>query len=109
MDTTIQLTGTATQSGVILARVRGSIPHHFLTACMADYPPELQACADQLEGRSMLVEKAQPFPIECVVRGYLAGSGLKEYRDSGSVCGIKLPEGLREASRLESPIFTPST
>ncbi len=89
--------------------IRGSIPHHFLTACMADYPPELQACADQLEGRSMLVEKAQPFPIECVVRGYLAGSGLKEYRDSGSVCGIKLPEGLREASRLESPIFTPST
>ena len=89
--------------------IRGSIPHHFLTACLADYPPELQACADQLEGRSMLVEKAQPFPIECVVRGYLAGSGLKEYRDSGSVCGIKLPEGLRESSRLESPIFTPST
>jgi phosphoribosylaminoimidazole-succinocarboxamide synthase len=57
----------------------------------------------------MLVEKAQPFPIECVVRGYLAGSGLKEYRDSGSVCGIKLPEGLREASRLEKPIFTPAT
>jgi len=89
--------------------MRGSIPHHFLTACVADYPPELRAFADQLEGRSMLVEKAQPFPIECVVRGYLAGSGLKEYRDSGSVCGIKLPEGLREASRLENPIFTPAT
>jgi phosphoribosylaminoimidazole-succinocarboxamide synthase len=89
--------------------MRGSIPHHFLTACVADYPRELQVFADQLEGRSMLVEKAQPFPIECVVRGYLAGSGLKEYRDSGSVCGIKLPEGLREASRLEKPIFTPAT
>jgi phosphoribosylaminoimidazole-succinocarboxamide synthase len=57
----------------------------------------------------MLVEKAQPFPIECVVRGYLAGSGWKEYRDSGTVCGIRLPSGLKEASRLETPIFTPAT
>jgi phosphoribosylaminoimidazole-succinocarboxamide synthase len=69
----------------------------------------LHALADQLEGRSMLVEKAQPFPIECVVRGYLAGSGWKEYRTSESVCGINLPAGLQESSRLENPIFTPST
>jgi phosphoribosylaminoimidazole-succinocarboxamide synthase len=76
---------------------------------MADYPRELRAFADQLEGRSMLVKKAQTFPIECVVRGYLAGSGLKEYGATGSVCGIKLPPGLVEASRLEAPIFTPAT
>jgi phosphoribosylaminoimidazole-succinocarboxamide synthase len=85
------------------------IPHHFITARVNDYPRELHAFAEQLEGRSMLVERAQPFPIECVVRGYLAGSGLKEYQATGSVCGIKLPGGLREASRLESPIFTPAT
>ena len=85
------------------------IPHHFITAEVAEYPRELRAFRNQLEGRSMLVRKAQPFPIECVVRGYLAGSGLKEYRASGRVCGIKLPEGLREASRLAQPIFTPAT
>jgi phosphoribosylaminoimidazole-succinocarboxamide synthase len=65
--------------------------------------------ADQLEGRSMLVQKTQPFPVECVVRGYLAGSGWKEYRTTQSVCGIKLPAGLQESSRLENPIFTPAT
>src|SRR5271157_7516 len=85
------------------------IRHHFMTAKVADYPPELHPFADQLEGRSMLVEKAQTFPIECVVRGYLAGSGWKEYRATASVCGIKLPAGLPEASRLENPIFTPAT
>jgi phosphoribosylaminoimidazole-succinocarboxamide synthase len=89
--------------------IKEGIPHHFITARVADYPRELFAFADQLEGRSMLVEKAQPFPIECVVRGYLAGSGLKEYRATGKVCGIRLPEGLREASRLDNPIFTPAT
>ena len=89
--------------------IQGQVPHHFITARVADYPRELQAFADQLEGRSMLVKKAQAFPIECVVRGYLAGSGLKEYRASGSVCGIKLPAGLTEASRLDTPIFTPAT
>ena len=86
-----------------------AIPHHFLTAQLSEYPERLRAFADQLEGRSMLVEKAAPFPIECVVRGYLAGSGLKEYRATGRVCGIKLPPGLREASRLDAPIFTPAT
>jgi len=90
-------------------RIQDEIRHHFITAKVADYPRELHPFADQLEGRSMLVEKARTFPIECVVRGYLAGSGWKEYRASQSVCGIRLPPGLHEASRLETPIFTPST
>jgi len=89
--------------------IQEEIRHHFITAKVADYPPELQPFADQLEGRSMLVEKAQTFPIECVVRGYLAGSGWKEYRSTGRVCGIKLSAGLEEASRLENPIFKPAT
>lgn len=90
-------------------RFLGLVPTHFLTANLAEYPKELQAFADQIEGRSMLVTKAQPFPIECVVRGYLAGSGWKEYRSNGTVCGIKLPGGLMESSRLDEPIFTPAT
>lgn len=90
-------------------RFLGLVPTHFLTADLAEYPKELQAMADEIEGRSMLVKKAQPFPIECVVRGYLAGSGWKEYRSNGTVCGIKLPAGLMESSRLEQPIFTPAT
>ena len=90
-------------------RFKDLVPTHFLTAQLPDYPRELQAFADQIEGRSMLVKKAEPFPIECVVRGYLAGSGWKEYRSSGTVCGIKLPAGLVESSRLDEPIFTPAT
>jgi phosphoribosylaminoimidazole-succinocarboxamide synthase len=90
-------------------RIKDEIPHHFITADVAEYPSALHAFADQLVGRSMLVEKAQPFPIECVVRGYLAGSGWKEYRSAGMVCGIKLPAGLQEAARLDNPIFTPAT
>ena len=90
-------------------RFLGLVPTHFLTADLAEYPKELQEMADQIEGRSMLVKKAQPFPIECVVRGYLAGSGWKEYRSNGTVCGIKLPAGLMESSRLDQPIFTPAT
>lgn len=86
-----------------------AIPHHLVTAQVDAYPPELRPYADQLEGRSMLVEKARAFPIECVVRGFLAGSGLKEYRSHGSVCGIKLPAGLAEGSKLDTPIFTPAT
>ena len=89
--------------------IQDEFRHHFISANVADYPAELHPFADQLEGRSMLVEKAKTFPIECVVRGYLVGSGWKEYRANGSVCGIKLPAGLQEASRLETPIFTPST
>jgi phosphoribosylaminoimidazole-succinocarboxamide synthase len=86
-----------------------SFPNHFLSSKLEDYPSELQPFADQLEGRSMLVRKAEPFPIECVVRGYLAGSGLKEYRVTGRVCGIELPAGLSEGSRFDQPIFTPAT
>ncbi len=85
------------------------VPQHFVTADVADYPRELQPFADQLAERSMLVTKAQPFPIECVVRGYLAGSGWKDYRATGAVCGVKLPAGLRESAKLEQPIFTPAT
>jgi len=86
-----------------------SIRHHFLTSQVSEYPRELQRFGEQLEGRSMLVEKAKPLPIECVVRGFLAGSGLKEYRSDQSICGIKLPPGLVEGSRLDPPIFTPAT
>jgi phosphoribosylaminoimidazole-succinocarboxamide synthase len=85
------------------------VPHHFLTAKVAEYPAELQPFADQLNGRSMLVTKAKPFPIECVARGYLAGSGWKDYQKTGAVCGIRLPAGLKESSRLDEPIFTPAT
>jgi phosphoribosylaminoimidazole-succinocarboxamide synthase len=76
---------------------------------VGDYPAELQPFADQLQERSILVQRTNPLPIECVVRGYLAGSGLKEYKADGTVCGIKLPAGLRMADRLPEPIFTPST
>ncbi|MGA2607622.1 MAG: phosphoribosylaminoimidazolesuccinocarboxamide synthase [Terriglobia bacterium] len=86
-----------------------SFPNHFLSFKLEDYPSELQPFVDQLEGRSMLVRKAEPFPIECVVRGYLAGSGLNEYRVTGRVCGIELPAGLSEGSKLDQPLFTPAT
>jgi phosphoribosylaminoimidazole-succinocarboxamide synthase len=86
-----------------------SFRNHFLSSALEDYPGELQPFADQLEGRSMLVRKAEPFPVECVVRGYLAGSGLNEYRATGRVCGIELPAGLSEGSKFEQPIFTPAT
>ena len=82
---------------------------HFLTAYVDEYPAELRKYRDQLEGRSMLVKRAEMVPIECVARGYLAGSGWKEYRASGTVCGIPLPQGLRESDKLPEPIFTPAT
>ena len=84
-------------------------PTHFLTANVDDYPAPLQAYRDQLEGRSMLVKRAKMVEIECVARGYLSGSGWKEYRERGTVCGIPLPAGLRESDKLPEPIFTPST
>ena len=86
-----------------------TFPNHFLSSKLSDYPAEFRPFADQLEGRSMLVRKADAFPIECVVRGYLAGSGLKEYRATGKVCGIQLPAGLSEGSKFDEPIFTPAT
>jgi len=85
------------------------IPNHLIATKVVDYPAELQPFADQLQERSILVQRTTPLPIECVVRGYLAGSGLKEYKADGTVCGIKLPAGLRMADRLPEPIFTPST
>ncbi len=85
------------------------VENHLVTAEVKDYPPECAPYAEELAGRSMLVVKAEPLPVEYIVRGYLAGSGLKEYRQQGTVCGIKLPEGLQEADRLPEPIFTPST
>ena len=86
-----------------------NIPSHILTANVDEYPAEFRPFSDQLTGRSMLVKRAQPFPIECVARGYLAGSGWKDYRATEAVCGIRLPGGLVESSRLEEPIFTPAT
>jgi phosphoribosylaminoimidazole-succinocarboxamide synthase len=85
------------------------IDNHFVTADFDDFPQELHAFRDQLAGRSMIVRKTNPLPVECVVRGYLAGSGWKEYQESQSVCGEKLPPGLQLASQLPEPIFTPAT
>ncbi|NCO67668.1 MAG: phosphoribosylaminoimidazolesuccinocarboxamide synthase [Nitrospirae bacterium CG_4_10_14_0_8_um_filter_41_23] len=85
------------------------IPNHIVATKIENFPEKLHKYADILEGRSMLVKKAKPMPVECVVRGYLSGSGWKEYKEKGVVCGIKLPEGLVESSRLDEPIFTPST
>jgi len=86
-----------------------TIDNHFITANFDQFPKELQGFREQLAGRSMIVKKTQPLTVECVVRGYLAGSGWKEYQKSQSVCGIKLPSGLKLASQLPEPIFTPST
>src|ERR1700726_3158643 len=85
------------------------IDNHFIAASFDKFPQELQQFGDQLAGRSMIVKKTKPLAVECVVRGYLAGSGWKEYQKSQSVCGIKLPAGLQLASQLPEPIFTPST
>jgi phosphoribosylaminoimidazole-succinocarboxamide synthase len=89
--------------------VQDIAPNHLIATKVVDFPAELHKYADQLEGRSMLVKRARMFPVECVARGYIAGSGWKEYKTSGSVCGIKLPAGLQDGSRLPKPLFTPST
>jgi len=85
------------------------VPNHFLSADVADLPEQFVPHAEWLRGRFMLVRKASVYPVECIVRGYLAGSGWKEYQQAGTVCGIPLPGGLIESSRLDDPIFTPST
>jgi len=85
------------------------IANHFISARIPDYPKELHKYGDALKGRSMLVKKAKTIPVECVVRGYLSGSGWKEYQESQSICGIKLPAGLRESNKLPEVIFTPAT
>ncbi len=85
------------------------VSNHVITADVSQYPPSCRPYADDLEGRSILVKKAQPLPVECVVRGYITGSGWKSYQKDGTVCGIRLPDGLVESDRLPEPIFTPST
>jgi len=85
------------------------VPHHVVSADVSEYPDELKPFRNQLEGRSMLVQKTDVLPIECVVRGYIVGSGWKDYKKTGAICGIALPAGLRESDRLEPPIFTPAT
>jgi phosphoribosylaminoimidazole-succinocarboxamide synthase len=85
------------------------VPHHLITTNFDEFPAACQPHKDKLAGRTMLVKKSTPAPIECIVRGYLAGSGWKDYQKTGAVCGIPLPKGLQEASRLDEPIFTPST
>jgi phosphoribosylaminoimidazole-succinocarboxamide synthase len=87
--------------------LRDVIPNHLLTA--TEFPPEFASYRDELTGRSMVVRKTRPLPIECVVRGYVSGSGWKDYRATGKICGIALPAGLRESDRLPEPIFTPAT
>lgn len=91
------------------AQMEDIIPNHIISTDVADYPAECQPYADVLAGRSMWVKKAQPLAAECIVRGYVSGSGWKDYKATGSICGIKLPEGLKESDRLAEPIFTPST
>ena len=85
------------------------VPNHLIATQVRDFPAQLHPYADQLEGRSMLVKRATMFPVECVARGYLAGSGWKEYQSSRTICGIALPEGLQDGSQLPQPIFTPAT
>jgi len=89
--------------------LRGVMPNHVLATRVEDYPAELHPFADQLEGRSMLVKRAKMIDVECVARGYISGSGWKDYKTNGSVCGIPLPAGLEESGRLPEPIFTPAS
>jgi len=88
--------------------LKDTVPNHLLTARPEEFPDPLQPYVGQLGGRSMIVRRAQMFPVECVVRAYLSGSGWKDYQANGSVCGIQLPSGLRESDRLPEPIFTPA-
>jgi len=89
--------------------LRDTVPNHMVTTDTNRYPAVLRKYADQLRGRSMLVYRAEMFPVECVVRGYISGSAWKEYKTSGAVCGIQLPQGLKESDQLPEPIFTPAT
>ena len=85
------------------------VPNHFVTADVNQYPAAIRSHADELRGRSMMVMRAEMFPVECVARGYLSGSGWKEYKATGKVCGIQLPAGMKESDQLPEPIFTPAT
>ncbi|HEY2039730.1 MAG TPA: phosphoribosylaminoimidazolesuccinocarboxamide synthase, partial [Edaphobacter sp.] len=88
--------------------LKDTVPNHVLTADTTLFPDQLKPYLDQLEGRSMIVRRAQMFPVECVVRAYISGSGWKDYQATGAICGISLPAGLRESDRLPEPIFTPA-
>jgi len=88
---------------------KNSVPNHVVSTDVNDYPATLKPFREQIEGRSMLVKKAKVFPVECVARGFLTGSGLKDYNKTGKVCGTALPAGLRDSDRLPEPIFTPAT
>ncbi len=90
-------------------QMEGIIPNHIISTDVADFPPACQKYAELLKGRSMLVKKAKPLPAECIVRGYLSGSGWKDYQATGAICGIPLPAGLKESDQLPEPLFTPST
>jgi len=92
-----------------LQRLQNIVPNHFISANVDHYPREFHAYRDQLEGRSMLVHRAKMLEVECVARGYVSGSGWKDYRRDGRICGIALPEGLQESGRLPEPIFTPAS
>ena len=96
-------------SGFWFARMGDLVPHHLISMDVQAFPGPARRHAEQLQGRTMLVRKTDPVPIECVARGYLSGSGWKEYQQTGRVCGIALPSGLRESDRLPEPIFTPAT
>jgi len=96
-------------SGFWFERMRGLVPHHVISLDVDEFPAAARPHADVLRGRTMLARKTDPVPVECVARGYLSGSGWREYRQGGSVCGITLPAGLRESDRLPEPIFTPAT
>lgn len=91
------------------AHIGDIVPNHLVSADLPDFPEPFRSLPEQFEGRSMLVRKCEMFPVEFVVRGYLAGSGWKEYKQDGTVCGISLPAGLQESSKLDTPIYTPAT
>lgn len=91
------------------AKLGHIVPHHLITTDIEEMPEAVRAHADELRGRSMLVKRTEVFPVECVVRGYLSGSGWNDYQRTGEVCGHKLPEGLRDSEKLSAPIFTPAT
>jgi phosphoribosylaminoimidazole-succinocarboxamide synthase len=90
-------------------KLKPVVENHIISASPSEYPVECRKYRDDLEGRSMLVKKAEPLPVECIVRGYVSGSGWIEYQEKGSICGIPLPEGLKESEELPYPVFTPST
>jgi phosphoribosylaminoimidazole-succinocarboxamide synthase len=96
-------------SGFWFERVGDLVPHHLISLDVEEFPEAAQPHRDVLRGRTMLARRTDPIPIECVARGYLSGSGWKEYQQTGSVCGVRLPAGLRESDRLPAPIFTPAT